>query len=233
MAYLGNEPITNTLPKKVFSGDGTTTAFVLDVAAVANHSVLVYVGGVYQEPGVSYTANGVNLNFTEAPPTGTNNITAVSLGHYSELVTPAADSVSKNELSSTNEPAAYDVVTVDAGGNLDFEKVQFGNLLASNTTLSNAGANISWNVDLAHVATVTLNGNKTLDNPTNMEDGQTYLLIVKQDGTGGYTLSYGTAYKWPEGGIIPVISTVANNVDIISFVSDGTSMFGIHQEDFA
>ena len=65
-----------------------------------------------------------------------------------------------------------------------------------------------------------------------MKDGATYVLTVKQDATGSRTLAYGTAYKWP-GGTAPTLSTGANDVDIMTFVSDGSSVFGVIQKDFA
>jgi hypothetical protein len=98
------------------------------------------------------------------------------------------------------------------------------------TTLVDA-ANISWNLQDNQVASVTLAGNRTLDNPTNKVDGATYILIVKQDGTGSRILSFGSEYKFP-GGNVPVLSTDPNSVDIITFLSDGTNMYGVIQEDF-
>lgn len=97
--------------------------------------------------------------------------------------------------------------------------------------LTDASA-ISWNLNSAQVATVTLAGNRTLSNPTNLRNGGTYVLIVKQDGTGSRTLAYGSAYKWP-GGTAPTLSTGANDVDILTFVSDGTNMYGVSQLDFS
>ncbi len=38
-------------------------------------------------------------------------------------------------------------------------------------------------------------------------------------------------YKWA-GASAPVLSTTANAVDIFSFVSDGTYMYGVGQLDF-
>lgn len=99
------------------------------------------------------------------------------------------------------------------------------------TTLTDA-ANIAWNLNTNQVASVTLAGNRTLDNPTNMKDGSTYLLRVIQDATGSRTLAYGTAYKWP-GGTAPTLTTAANAVDYLTFISDGTSMFGDSRLDFS
>jgi len=94
------------------------------------------------------------------------------------------------------------------------------------------GVNISWNLNSAQVAKVTLGGNRTLDNPTNMVDGGTYILRVIQDGTGTRTLSYGSAYKWPAG-VAPVVAAGANDISVLTFVSDGTNMYGVAQTDFS
>lgn len=98
-------------------------------------------------------------------------------------------------------------------------------------TLTDA-ANIAWNLETAQVAVVTLSANRVLDAPTNMKSGGTYILFVLQDATGTRTLSFNAAYKFP-GGNDPVLSTGANAIDIISFVSDGTSLYGVCQKAFA
>jgi len=94
------------------------------------------------------------------------------------------------------------------------------------------GANISWNLEDNQVAQVTLGGNRTLDNPTNMKDGGVYILRVIQDGTGSRTLSFGTAYEW-SGGTAPDLTGDANAEDIITFISDGSKMKGVLQGDFS
>lgn len=94
------------------------------------------------------------------------------------------------------------------------------------------GASIAWNLNTAQVASVTLGGNRTLANPTNLVNGGTYILRVTQDGTGTRTLAYGSAYKWA-GGVAPVLSIVAGSVDILTFISDGTNMYGTIQKGFA
>jgi hypothetical protein len=98
-------------------------------------------------------------------------------------------------------------------------------------TLTDA-ANIDWNLDNEQVAKVTLTDNRTLNNPSNMVDGGTYVLRVIQDATGSRTLAYGTAYKWV-GGVAPVLSTTASSIDLISFISDGTSMYGVISKGFS
>jgi hypothetical protein len=97
--------------------------------------------------------------------------------------------------------------------------------IATTQTLSD-GANISWNIASGNHATVTLAGNRTLDNPTNMVAGQMHYLIVIQDGTGGRTLSFGSAYLF-EDAIDPSVSSGASDKDIFQFYCDGTNMINI------
>lgn len=88
------------------------------------------------------------------------------------------------------------------------------------------GANVSWDVGASPRATVTLAGDRELDNPTNMKAGQVYVLRVVQDATGTRLLTTGTAYKWI-GGTDAVLSVAANAVDILVFYCDGTNMNAI------
>lgn len=86
--------------------------------------------------------------------------------------------------------------------------------------------NIAWDLSTAQVAKVTLTASRTLDNPTNMQDGATYILRVIQDGVGGHTLTYDTAYDFGAAGA-PTLSAGANKVDILTFHCDGTNMFAV------
>jgi len=89
------------------------------------------------------------------------------------------------------------------------------------TTLTDA-ANIAWDASLNQVASVVLQGSRVLDNPTNIVDGATYVLAVKQDGVGSRGLTYGAAYKWP-GGTPPTLTTTPNAFDAITFICSDTT----------
>jgi len=81
MAYVGNPVDTQntfqSLVGKRFNGDGSTTAFTLDVAPSSTLDIEVFVGNVRQDPNSAYTLSGTTLTFTGAPPSGTNNIYVV------------------------------------------------------------------------------------------------------------------------------------------------------------
>ena len=100
----------------------------------------------------------------------------------------------------------------------------------SGTTLTDA-ASIAWNLASNQVATVTLAGNRALANPTNKVNGNVYILVVKQDATGGRTLSFGTDYKFA-GGSAPTVTTTASKADVLTFVCDGTNMLGVASQSF-
>lgn len=110
-------------------------------------------------------------------------------------------------------------------GPADKRRMQIAVLQSAPVALTD-GANIS--VDLADADvrnfTVTLGGNRTLDNPTGQVAGQSGLIIVKQDGTGSRTLSYGSNYKF--GGGAPTLTATADAIDAISYFveSDGLLM---------
>jgi len=81
MAFIGTPLDTRntfqSLAGKRFDGDGSTTAFTLDVAPSSTLDIEVFVGNVRQDPNSAYTLSGTTLTFTGAPPSGTNNIYVV------------------------------------------------------------------------------------------------------------------------------------------------------------
>ena len=85
--------------KDTFSGDDSTVAFTLSKTSTTN-DVEVFVGNVQQEPTIAYSISGSTLTFTEAPPTGTNNIYVLHRGRTRDTILPPADLGDKNYLMS-------------------------------------------------------------------------------------------------------------------------------------
>jgi len=79
------------------------------------------------------------------------------------------------------------------------------------------GSTISTNLALSNNFSVTLAGNRTLANPSNIAAGQSGSIFITQDGTGSRTLAYGSYFKFV-GGTAPVLSTTAAAVDRIDYV---------------
>lgn len=114
------------------------------------------------------------------------------------------------------------------GGNTTLNGTTTDKSNALSQTLTD-GATINWDTALGRVATVTLGGNRTIAAATNQKVG-TYILRVVQDGTGGRTLTWNGNYKWTAQ-TAPVLSTAIGAVDIITFFSDGSKMYGSYLPD--
>jgi hypothetical protein len=84
------------------------------------------------------------------------------------------------------------------------------------------GATITADFALANNFSVTLGGNRTLANPTNLTVGQSGVIKVTQDGTGSRTLAYGSNWDFAAG-TVPTLTTTANAVDILAYYVDGAS----------
>lgn len=193
---------------------GGSTANVADIAGTANQVLRVNSGGTALAFGaIDVSQSAAVTGIMTSANGGTGN-------GFAKFSGPAS-----SEKTFTLPNASDTVVCI--GTKSTFTKQQnFG------TTTLTDGATINWDLDSNQVAKVTLGGNRTLANPTNMVDGGTYILRVIQDGTGSRTLGYGANYKWP-GGTPPTLSTGAGAIDILTFISDGTNMYGIAQKAFA
>ena len=100
MPYFGVSAKTfgfEATAKDTFSGDGSTVAFTLSQTSATN-DVEVFVGNVQQEPTVAYSISGSTLTFTEAPPTGTNNIYVLHRGQrrIRDTILPPVDLGDRN-----------------------------------------------------------------------------------------------------------------------------------------
>jgi hypothetical protein len=91
-----------------------------------------------------------------------------------------------------------------------------GTLAATITALTD-GATITPDFSASCNFSVTLGGNRTLANPSNLTAGQSGSIFITQDGTGSRTLAYGSQYDFI-GGTAPTLSTAANAVDRIDYV---------------
>lgn len=65
--------VTSTLSVDTFTGDDTTTAFTLSQAPASEDNLIVFIEGVYQNPG-DFVLSGTTLTFDEAPLTDRNII---------------------------------------------------------------------------------------------------------------------------------------------------------------
>ena len=78
------------------------------------------------------------------------------------------------------------------------------------------GATITADFADSNNFSVTLGGNRTLANPSNIVAGQSGCIWITQDGTGSRTLAYGTDWEFT-GGTAPTLTTTAGAVDCLVY----------------
>ena len=109
MAYLGQttlpfDPLRSAAPTSDadrFSGNASTATFTLSRAVSFPTDIEVFVENVQQEPITSYSVTGTSLTFTEAPPTGTNNVYVVYRNYQTGAqITLPDGSVTYNKLAN-------------------------------------------------------------------------------------------------------------------------------------
>ena len=123
MAFIGTPLDTRntfqSLVGKRFNGDGSTTAFTLDVAPSSTLDLEVFVGNVRQDPNSAYSVSGTTLTFTGAPPSGTNNIYVVHQAKSVGTIDPPANSVGVTELNLSDGSSGQFIKT-DGSGTISF-----------------------------------------------------------------------------------------------------------------
>jgi hypothetical protein len=84
------------------------------------------------------------------------------------------------------------------------------------------GATITPDFAVANNFSVTLGGNRTLANPTNITAGQSGVIVITQDGTGSRTLAYGSYFKFSNG-TAPTLTTTASAVDVLAYYVESST----------
>ena len=133
-------------------------------------------------------------------------------GSYIATLTPATLSASR----TLTFPDVTSTVAVLAA-NQSFTVAQRGSI----TALTD-GATITPDFNAANNYSLTIGGNRTLANPTNITAGQSGAIVITQDSTGGRTLAYGSYWKFP-GGTIPTLTTTASAVDVLVYYVESTT----------
>lgn len=139
---------------------------------------------------------------------GTGNITVVTAGTGISVTGTAVANTGVLSVNGNTGAITNVAVTNTAQS---FSAAQRGTVSALTD-----GATITPDFSAANNFSVTLGGNRTLANPSNLTAGQSGTIVVTQDGTGSRTLAYGSNWKFP-GGTAPTLTTTASAVDVIAY----------------
>jgi hypothetical protein len=152
-------------------------------------------------------SSGVNL---------TQNTNITNVGTYANAAFASA-----NTKADSASPTFTGTVTiansVSTVANVTNELAVFGKAFQNIRTLVDA-TTITANLAQTNNFVVTLGGNRTLANATNITAGQSGFIVVRQDGTGSRTLSFGTGWRFPSA-TAPTLTTTASAVDLIVYTA--------------
>lgn len=226
----------------VIGGQGSTSA----------HNFSVVIGRQSFTSTAAYTTYVANLETSGSITLGSEDVVNVSSGSATgsliDNIHPAIASgssqikhivtLTQNQYTALSQSAAgvddstYYIVSdgtanvwyndLDVQGNLTVQ----GQINSPTFTGAIASSTSSIDFDNGNFATLNASSATFLANPTNLKSGTTYTLIV----TNGANISgYGTAWKFA-GGTEPTLSA---NTDVITAVSDGSSLYAAALADFS
>lgn len=253
--------ITGVTAGNGLTGGGTANTVTLNVAA-GDGSVSGNVGGLHVVADSVYVnyldANGHTTNLVTAASivnspasgdyilyhdTSTNNVRRAEMGSiysgHNHLTLTAGNGLTgtayNGGTASTFAVGAGAGINVDASNVIldlsnvnGWTKQQYFAITSETTAVS-----ITPNMDDDQVHIINLTGNITVNNPTNIKAGATYVFIFTQDATGGRTVAWGNYFNWP-GGVAPTITAAAKAVDVVTFVAQSTTiLLGTISQNFS
>ena len=191
---------TASVPGLVTIGSGlSVTGGVVSVNAIPDASTSVK-GLMQVGTGLSVTSGNVSTTLA------TNSVAGVVTSADTNNITITAGAVN----------VGSNVAKLNAANT--FTKAQVVALVTPTF-----GTTVTPDFSAGNVFSFTATSNFTLAAPTNVVAGGTYIIIIKQDGTGGRTASFNSAYKFCSGSVT-TLSTGANKYDIISIVAQSSSV---------
>ena len=198
--------VNGTAVRQTFTATAGQTSFTVTGGYDAGF-VDVYLNGVKLVNGVDVTVtSGTAVVLTSGAASG-DSVDVIAYGAF--------------VLANTYTQAQVDALVANqAKTNVvqSFSAAQRGTVSA----LGNSSGTITLNMATANNVSMTLTGSATLANPTNLTAGQSGVIVVTQDGTGGKTLAFGNNWKFP-GGTAPTLTTAANAVDVIAYYVESAS----------
>ena len=126
MSYLGQtvpyyDPTNAPIPQldvERFNGNDSSVAFTLTRRVAFATDLEVFVDNVQQEPTTAYSVDGFTLTFTEAPPTGSNNIYVVYRQSYGiqNFATVSDGSITHSKLANNIRQMLTEQFTANGSG---------------------------------------------------------------------------------------------------------------------
>ena len=145
------------------------------------------------------------------------NVTSAKIATDAVTTDKIADAnVSADKLASTLDLSSKTVTLAATFAKTDTVQTFTSAQRVEIETLTD-GATITPDFANTNNFTVTLEGNRTLANPSNLVAGQSGSIFIVQDGTGSRTLSWGSYWDFVDA-TAPTLTTTAAAVDRVDYV---------------
>jgi hypothetical protein len=197
--------------KNAVSTNASTNAVILRVAGNAGTTVANGGHGYFFTNGTSvYQLDSAGLGLGTAAVRNVGvcatEIPDTSLGDIRYVKVSATDTI------TASKTFAATVVYGDAA------MIKVSSAVKSFITTLTDAASITSDADTGNIFLVTLGGNRTLADPSNMDAGQSGHYYLIQDATGGRTVSFNSVFKFA-GGTVPNATSTAGATDILFYTA--------------
>lgn len=219
-----------------------SNTYVLDGEFISNTQYVAY----FEDNDTDVEISGeLRCNYTGSTGYGIRSIVSNSniLLRDLEIVTQGADAINSTVATEIDIKGTLTTNT-DVNSNVTLRGVHNlnniskpddltvrGREILSQTvgSISTTGSTLDWSLSNNFDYTLTTGTTFTFTGDT---DGQTIVMGLTQDGTGGHTVTWPAGVKWAAGGTEPTMTSASGSTDVYTLIKINGTVYGSYIQDF-
>lgn len=202
MKTASGSPITIPTGTHLVFCDGADGLYRVGFTTIANSDMATMAAATVKANITGDTANPADVTLADF-------IAAIA----KSAVTARIENLAYAQLAAAAIASASEIRSKTASKLIDAEQAWE----AAKYVALTSGTSIAVNMNAGVNFSCTLEHNATLSNPTNAKEGQSGVFVFTQDGTGGRSLSFGSAYV-TTGDLSVTIDTTAGRVTVVPYL---------------